>query len=363
MTKEEKLQAARKQSEKELIRHEKRNKRKKYIRIGFIGGSIAAILIGILGTPVSNKAAFLSYEKEPGIMIDEDVFHNDQAFALWSETALHNDLSCLMSGGNFYEKNGIIIRPNDNFTGMEIIQGENVKTFSNGICSYINVVDDMLYYRKDDERSIFRCSMQENSEELVYAGNVGEVFVYGDYLYFIDLENERKVMQVLLEDPEAINCIIDEPVEQFMIYSNQCLYLTKTNRIYQKEIASDSVVSNISGTYTSFFFNGNIIAQSSDRILSFDIGGRNAKVVYEDKDTKFRLAGAATNCCYIQEGTIIKKVSTGDDGKIMSCQEECGNFVTSLLETADSLWALDYTISEDGTVQKIATEFHMAIEN
>lgn len=363
MTKEEKLQTARKQSEKGLIRHEKGDKRKKYIRIGFIGGSIAAILIGILGTPVSDQAAFLSYEKEPGIMISEDVFRNDQAFVLWSETALHNDLNCLMSGGNFYAKNGIIILPNDNFTGMEIIQGENIKTFSNGICSYINVVDDMLYYRKDDERSIFRCSMQENSEELVYAGNVGEVFVYGDYLYFIDLENERKVMQVLLEDSEIINCIIDEPVEQFMIYSNQCLYLTKANRIYQKEIAADSVASNISGTYTSFFFNGNIIAQSGDRILSFDICGGNTKVVYENKDIKFRLAGAAASCCYIQEGTTIKKISTGDDGKIISCQEECGDYATSLLEMADSLRAVDYTISGDGEVQKTATEFHMAIEN
>ncbi|MCB7320462.1 DUF5050 domain-containing protein [Lacrimispora sp. 210928-DFI.3.58] len=363
MTKEEKLQATRKQSEKELIRYEKENKRKRYIRISFIGGSIVAILIGILGTPVSDKAAFLSYEKEAGIMIDEDVFRNDQAFALWSEAALHNDLNCLMSGGNFYEKNGIIIRPNDSFTGMEIIQGENVTTFSNGICSYINIVDDMLYYRKDDERSIFRCSIHDNSEELVYAGNVGEIFVYGDYLYFIDLENERKVMQVLLENPETINCIIEEPVEQFMIYSNQCLYLTKTNKLYQKEIAVDSIASNISGTYTSFFFNGDIIAQSGERILSFDIGGGNTKVVYENKENKFCLAGAATGCCYIQEGTTIKKISIVDNGKIISCQENCGDYVTSLLETADSLRTIDYTILEDGTVQKIATEFHMVMEN
>lgn len=296
-------------------------------------------------------------------MIDKDVFRNKQAFSLWSQSALHNDLNCLMSGGNFFENDKIIIQPDTNFSRMEIIQGEKVTPFSNSICSYINVVDDIVYYRKDSERSIFRYSIQKQTEELVYSGNVGEIFVYGNYLYFIDLENEQKIMQISLDNLETVNCIVDESVKQFMIYSDQCVYLTKSNNIYQKTVAMDTVASNIPGTYLSFFFNGNIITQSGDCVLSFDIIGGSTKIIYENKDIKFRLAGASEGYCYIQEGKILKKVSTTDIGEIVSLQGEYGDYINSLIETKDSLRAIGYAVSENGTVQKTIVEFHITKEN
>lgn len=157
MTKDEKLLEAKKSAEDRQKKMEARGRRRRWIQIGFPCAVVVSVLIGMAGTPFSDKIAFASYRKNPGTKISENVFRNRDGYRLWQDNALHNHVSCLMGGGEFYDDGaGTRIFPASDCSHMEITMEGRSRIFSNSLCSYLNVDGDIVYYRKNSDRCIYR---------------------------------------------------------------------------------------------------------------------------------------------------------------------------------------------------------------
>ena len=227
MTKDEKLLEAKKSAEDRQKKMEARGRRRRWIQIGFPCAVVVSVLIGMAGTPFSDKIAFASYRKNPGTKISENVFRNRDGYRLWQDNALHNHVSCLMGGGEFYDDGaGTRIFPASDCSHMEITMEGRSRIFSNSLCSYLNVDGDIVYYRKNSDRCIYRSYITSGKEELFYSGNAGEVYLYDNYIYFIDLADNRALVRINTEGEGEPEVLVEKEVEEFFVYGSQCVYLT-----------------------------------------------------------------------------------------------------------------------------------------
>lgn len=355
MTKDEKLLEAKKSAEDRQKKMEARGRRRRWIQIGFPCAVVVSVLIGMAGTPFSDKIAFASYRKNPGTKISENVFRNRDGYRLWQDNALHNHVSCLMGGGEFYDDGaGTRIFPASDCSHMEITMEGRSRIFSNSLCSYLNVDGDIVYYRKNSDRCIYRSYITSGKEELFYSGNAGEVYLYDNYIYFIDLADNRALVRINTEGEGEPEVLVEKEVEEFFVYGSQCVYLTSGKLLCYQEVKADAASFAISGRYDWFFFNGDIIAQSGKRIIGFEPQGGNPRLLYEDKENEFRLVGAGDESFYIQEADSVKKIPVEQKkAGIVTYEENGGSLVTSLLETVDGLNAVVY--EAEGDVVRVRT--------
>lgn len=363
MTKEEKLLEAQKSTQIWREKMDDKLRRRKRIQIGFLCAVAVSILIGMAGTPISDKIAFTAYQKNPGPEISTSVFRNKEGYQLWQENALHNDINCLLTGGNFYDNgDGLIISPSSDCSQMEITENGRSRIFSDSLCSYLNVAGDTVYYRKDSDHCIYQSSVADGEEHIFYSGNAGEVYLYGDYIYFIDLSGSRSVVRMHTNGSKEPEMLVKQNVKEFFVYGDQCVYLTDGNGLYYQDINKKAVGSAISGSYSRFFFNGDIVVQSGKRIIAFETEGGNSRLLYEDKENDYRLVGAGNGCFYIQEGSSVKKIPVDSkSGDAVEYVESGGRLALSLLETENGLNAIVYEMDGEG-VTTTKAEFHTQSE-
>ncbi|WP_230399248.1 DUF5050 domain-containing protein [Novisyntrophococcus fermenticellae] len=259
-------------------------------------------------------------------------------------------INTLIGGGNFYSgKDRVLIQPTADCKGMQMTNKGDTQTFSNSLCSYVNVQDDVAYYRKDSDRGIYKMTLGDGKETPFYTGNAGEIFQYKNYVYFIDLNHNSNLMRLRKDEDTEPEIIVKDPVEKFAIYGNECFYLTENNDLSHVELKKGQTPISFPDKYNEFFFYENekiIVARSGNRIISFKINGKNPQLLYESKKGNIKLAGAGKDKCYILKSGKLKGIPIDKDSKEETFKVDAGKLITSICETENGTKGIVY--KEDG---------------
>lgn len=353
VTKAARLSEIETKQEKRLLNEQKRKKRKKYVRIGCAVGIVLTVAAGAIGTPVSDRKAFEQYAEAPGTEVSRMAFRDDSTYQLWSESAMNNDINSLLNGGYYFERDGIRICPDREFQQTYVIR-DGVKTpLSDGTCSFIQVRDDTAVFRKEADRCLYGKKLSDERESMLLDVPAGESIVYGDELYYIN-QNDGYLYKMELSGG-APELIYAEDVKQFIVCGNYCVILQNDGELgYFRRDQNMSYI--ISGAYNTFYFNGNTIAQSDKKIITFDLEGKQPEILKDYKDYEsVKLIGAGDGCYYMELNHTIKKYSM--DGEIVrDISKTPGDLLIGLAESSSGVFGIAYR-GENGRYIPEAQEF------
>lgn len=152
------------------------------------------------------------------------------------------------------------------------LESLEIMKISSNVCDKINIKDDKIYYIKcsDDldwygTGSIYSIDINGRNEKLILDGEVNNMTLYEDYIYYTSGENMYKLYRINLKG-EKRELIINSKVGSFNITNNEVYYsnLSDDGKLYKASIdtriydkISDDMPENINiaGEYL-YFANG-----------------------------------------------------------------------------------------------------------
>ena len=200
-----------------------------------------------------NVEALFEISNSPTLMFDS------KAYNKFEDDCLGNDNSILISFGNYYEKDGLLCKANKNT--VLIIEGKEI-VISDFPSSYINIINDNVYYRNDSTREIYKYSISKNENECIVKVPCGEMIVSKKGIAYIDLSTSV-LNYISFETMETTPVLIDA-VRAFAIIGNS-YYCLNTNKDFGI-IKEDGQFKCIATDVDRFFCDGNIVIQKGSSI-------------------------------------------------------------------------------------------------
>lgn len=295
MTKGEYLASLRREAQRAEQAASETNRRRRMALILALG-TFLILITGVIGSSVSRRRAYSRYVAGD-MQVQFSQLDYQDTFAIWNERDVGNDVNTLLGGGKTYCRNDITVLPSE--TGFIVArQGQPLATLASHI-SYINVMRDSLFYRDDSTRQAHLFHLSSGTDETLLNGNIGQLFATGDRLYYIDHGANSQLFSISLNGGEA-SMITERPIISFAVCGRTVVYLDTQRRLYQKDVNSGSE-SRLLSHIERFYLNGNIIAESGDKIFQLSPDGRKSSLLYESATPNLQLVGANQDGIYYQE--------------------------------------------------------------
>lgn len=341
VTKAARLAEVEQKQRSRLQKEQQRKQRKLSIRLAYAIGLVMITFVGKLGTPILDRNAYNKYAEAPGSNVERMAFRDDSTYLLWSETAINNDINSLVNGGYYYERDGIKICPNTTFEQTMISTGGINTPLSDSVCSYIQSRNGTIIYRKDRDRFLYGRTLDDSSERVILGIPVGETIFYENEIYYID-QNDGFLYKIALSD-ESPTAVSEEKVKQFIVCGDYCVFLLDGGSIKCSKKGIEKNLLSISGAYNTFYFNGNIIAQSNKVIIKFDLEGKNPEKLndFSDNDT-VRLIGAGDKCYYMELDHKVFRFSMDSDTAPTEIWDDPGDLLIGFTESASGAFGISY---------------------
>lgn len=360
MTKQEYLDNLQKNADKILAANSPKVKKRRTIIAGILViGSILSIGVGIIGTTGEKENAYSAFVEDLSggdyTTVPFEFLDYKDTFDLWNNHAVGNDANVLLSGGEIYSRDGIEICPDESGQTTKVQNGESAPYFINDKVSYINVSNGNAFYRSDTDRCIYRFDFDSQQTEMVFQGNVGEVFITNNMIYCIDYLQDSALISMDLQGNNQA-AVVTEPVSSFLVCGETLLYLDTTQHLYSATIGSGSA-SLIVSDIERFFVDGLIYAESKNTIFCFTPTGGRAEEVYSSESDTLRMVGVIGGMVFFQEDGELHSYAGGTSNVISTSQHD---LYSSLVKCEDgSLKARAYDQSDSGIKQAIV-EFAVA---
>ena len=238
----------------------------------FVTVLVAAIVCGIilgnhilksdyakLQTAIKNNdlSAMISLYK------NDDLLDYEEAVVNYEKFFLGNSNANILQDGKICTYSDIVL----NATDGTLVKTENneSKTLVNEPVSYVNVWNDIIYYRLESTKQCMAFSA-ENSTLAIEDIRVGQMLIDNGKLFFINLDDNAHLYSLDLENSE-IKPIIDTPIQYFAIVGNRVIAMSRTNEfaIYDKKNGIYEIgMSNVK----SFVFTDKLYLSDGKNIIS-----------------------------------------------------------------------------------------------
>lgn len=164
---------------------------------------------------------------------NDDLLDYDEAVVNYEKSFLGNSNANILQDGKFCAYGDIVLDATDGI----LVKTENneSKTLINEPVSYINVWNDVIYYRSESTKQCMAFS-EEKSTLVLENIHVGQILIDNGKLFFINLDDNAYLYSLDIESGE-IKPIIDTPVQYFAITGNRIIVMSRTNEfaIYDKK--------------------------------------------------------------------------------------------------------------------------------
>lgn len=360
MTKQEYLDNLQKSADKVFATNSPKVKRRRMIiAVVLLIGSIIGIGIGVAETTGEKEKAYSAFAEELRSGDYESVpfefLDYKDTFDLWNNHAVGNDVNVLLDGGEVYSRDGIEICPDDSGRTTRIQSGNSTPYIINSKISYINVLDDAVFYRSDTDRHIYQFDLNSQRIDAVFEGNVGEVFITNDTIYCVDYSESSALISMDLQGKNQ-TVLVAEPVSSFLVCGETLLYLDTTQHLYSTTIGSGTsslIVSDIE----RFFVDGLIYAESKNTLFRFTPTGGRAEEVYTSENDTLRMVSVIDGVVFFQEDGELRSFADGSSNTISSSQHDLYSCVAKCED--GSLKVVAYDKDDSGLMQTIV-EFSVA---
>ena len=320
-----------------------RNTSKQLIRMSLIYFAITVVLTGI-GSIFTSIDRSSQYEKVvKGEPIKFEYLNYKDTFAIWNERSAGNDINVLLQGGKY------LIKKDLKFSGTKVEEnGDTFTLISNA--SYLNIFNDEIVYRDDNDRHIYVLSTNSKQKKCIYSGNSGEVAVFDGKIYFIDYEDNNSVYFLNTAKENEKKLAINGPIKTFAVINDTFLYLNANQELYSLKLGSNTPEKLVGGV-ERFLLNGDIVVESQNKIIEFSPTGTNSRMLYKSPKESMNLVGIVGDILYIQEDDQLYCVQNGkvlDKPRTLNARVDC----VSILGDS-SIYGVLNTIENDKGLIKV----------
>lgn len=301
-----------KQTELENKSHEIQHKRE--ISLKYMLRLLAIILVSAIAIIMVNRINFAvkynrfmencnTYTVEQ-LSSYSDIMSDKTVFKIYEDAALGNTNSNLINYGCYAFKGGYKVYLDAN-NGLPMLQTESeTKEIADYPISYVNIADDGIFFRNNNDRRIYKCDLNCDKTENVIDGKVGQFVVTNNIIYYINFEDKGKLYSFDLNSGSN-DPLIEEDIVSFVKAGEQIIYLDSGNKLKKY---SDGKKYTIQSDVEKFYFNGDIIAQNNGKIISFSLKGKNPKLILKENA---ELLGADSENIYYSVNSEIYGYDTG----------------------------------------------------
>ena len=131
-----------------------------------------------------------------------------------------------------------------------------------------------------------------------------------DSVYFIDYDSGSNVLKMPLDGSSDKSAVVDTEVSSFAVCGDTVLYIDSLHNLNSQELGSKSRKT-LMTQVERFYLNGDIIAESQNKVVSFRPNGNTAHKLYESLDKEMRLAGMVGDTLFIEAGGSFLAVHAG----------------------------------------------------
>ena len=308
---------------------QKKRRRRRIVAIILAVGSALSCGAGALFTKTSRDRIYDGFKDDPSSISAEYLYYRD-TFELWNSRANCNDINALLGGGKVYSQDGIAVLPAAT-GGYEILEnGTSVGSISDNDISYINVYDGNVIFRDDTSRYVLCCDDTGANMTTLIEHRCGQVVIYGGCLYYINQDDGNRLYCVDLGDNSSRQ-VIDTPILNFIVCEDAIFFLDTGNNLRQLSNGSSTATS-IVNHVERFFINGNIVAESANKVFQFRPSGGASELIMESQSESFRLVSCSAEAIYYQDAGKLHRLADGVDTVLAE-----GDYVhyISLLEADD----------------------------
>ena len=204
---------------------------------------------------------------------DYSLLNQLSAFQHFEELCLGNSNCLSQTFGLYCYKNGIECEATNN--QLVIKDRGNDVVVSNSDVSYINIGNDCIYYRSNNDRYIYSYSLETSEITVVINEQVRQTLLDNDKLYYIRMSDKVLCVYHITEDTVSHVLEDNTGIRSFALLGNAILYLDNENNLALRDIPS-GYTSIIQKDVDQFIYNGSVILQKNGKIYRLSLG--NSKI-------------------------------------------------------------------------------------
>jgi len=305
----------------------------------------ASLLFGYRKTADELDNRYNEYLAHPETISVESLSIRD-LFHIWNEESVGSDVNLLLAGGEFYSRNGIEVLPAAGGQETAItLNGAEQGNIESAV-SFINICGDSIIYRENSSRDIYKYDLKNGGIELIYSGNVGEVFVTRNHIYFTDMDIGNNIVCTDLFGRQK-ELLVEIPVNRFIICGESMLYLGNDRKVYlNPPNRADPIC--LATNVDRFFVGNGIIAECRNSICSIDPSTGAVKQIYASSANDFKLTGVWNGSVYFQENGKLFKIEQGSISEVYSGENAAYNSL--LVCNDDTIKVMAYNDSNNQAV-------------
>ena len=209
----------------------------------------------------------------------------------FENNCIGNTNNNLLTFGTYAQRKNIVCESDDN---TSIIINDEEKVISNDSSSYINIINNEVFFRNDSDRKIYCYSLKDSDVKCLVDANCGEMIVSKRGIYYIDYSTQ--LLNYYSFQTNTTEKVIDQKIKSFAV-GGESLFVQTYNKNLELVNLDGSTI-HIIGEVDRFFYDGTIYVQKGGviyRISSLTSAERvfeekkNARLIYVEDDYVFLL--------------------------------------------------------------------------
>ena len=246
-------------------------------------------------------------ETGDGNITDINDLSEDNAYTVFQNSSLGNDVSIAKNGGYTLSLDGIRAVPSEDGSSVMIQNGATSFTLE-GKIDGLNLIGDNLWY-VDFTGALHKCSATDGQQnEIVYTGgNITEPIITNDYLFYITKDGTDRLVRRPVDGGDPL-VLVSDAVKDYVVVGNTAIYLTLDKSLNSLSLATNDSPSTsaikIADNIDDFQYNGDLIALNKDKLISFEPDSDNYKELVSDKSVNRLLGASYQHVYYAADGKI-----------------------------------------------------------
>lgn len=243
--------------------------------------AIAFVVSYLLGSKISTSASQKYLDSQEGTITSITDLTYKNSYQIYEGQSLGNDINTSLNGGFTYGTQSLTVTPSSDGTQTVATTANGSFALCDGIARSINFYNETIYFITPAHQ-LMSCNLSGTIAAVSEVPQpIRNVQIMDGILYF---QTESNGIERYNLETKELTTVTPDSVKSFACIGEDILYLTFSRdlKILHHAAAADSSEGNtLAHNIDKFFYNGDIIAQNADKIISFEADGTHQKTLAE----------------------------------------------------------------------------------
>lgn len=242
---------------------------------------IAFVVSYLLGSKINTSASQKYLDTQEGSITSITDLTYKNTYQIYEGQSLGNDINTSLNGGFTYGTQDLTVTPSSDGTQTVATTANGSFALCDGIARSINFYNESIYFITPAHQ-LMSCNLSGTIAAVSEVPQpIRNVQMMDGILYF---QTESNGIERYNLETKELTMVTPDSVKSFACIGEDILYLTFSRdlKILHHAAAADSSEGNtLAHNIDKFFYNGDIVAQNADKIISFEADGTHQKTLAE----------------------------------------------------------------------------------